>query len=290
MKMGADAVGAKRDGVPTREILEGSAKGFAVMWVTAAAFYEVGSALKDAGLSGSWVKIPVHGITAGLISAAAGGDPTDVRSAFMGAAFGAAGGFAAESFKFDNVGYRALVGAIAARIAGGDAAQGAAWAAAAYLFNELAHPMRTSSAGLQAIAGHEGFSPTIYQDQAGYDTIGYGHKLTAGEAGLYSNGITEEQGLALLRQDVRTAELAVNRLVNVSLSQSQFDALVSFTYNVGSGNFANSTLLQQLNSGNYAGAADQFLRWNRVTINGQSVVSDGLTNRRIAERCMFGGC
>ncbi|MHB8474104.1 MAG: glycoside hydrolase family protein [Gammaproteobacteria bacterium] len=185
---------------------------------------------------------------------------------------------------------RAVLGGTASVMGGGKFANGASTAAFAYLFNNSMH-RSISNSGLQSIANSEGFSSTIYPDQAGNDTIGYGHKLAPGESAIYANGITRDQAFELLRQDVGVAALAVNRLVTVPLSQPQFDALVSFTYNVGSGNFASSTLLQQLNRGNYSGAAGQLLRWNRVTINGQSVVSDGLVNRRADERCMFmGGC
>ncbi len=178
-------------------------------------------------------------------------------------------------------------------LAGGKFANGAITAAFSWAFNdEREHgdnELTISDEGLQAIADHEGFSPMIYKDQAGYDTIGYGHKLHPGETKQYKDGITREQAWKLLRQDVRAAEQAVRRNVTVPLHQNEFDALVSFTYNVGVGNLANSTLLRQLNAGNYGAAADEFLRWNKVTINGQKVVSPGLVNRRAAERCMFLG-
>jgi lysozyme len=155
----------------------------------------------------------------------------------------------------------------------------------------MAAPMSLSAGGLESIARIERFEPNIYRDQAGYDTIGYGHKLLPSELQQYQNGITEADARQLLAQDVGVAERAVNRLVSVPLTQNQFDALVSFTYNAGVGAFTNSTLLSQLNSGNYDGAAGQFGRWNKITIGGQKVESRGLTNRRITEQCMFtGGC
>ncbi len=192
---------------------------------------------------------------------------------------------------FARTAIAATAGGISAELGGGKFANGALSAAFVHLFNgEARKDLRTSISGYKIIMEHEGFMPMIYEDQAGYATIGYGHKLNPGEADLYKNGITKEQALALLKQDVAKAELAVNQLVFVPLSQSQFDALVSFTFNVGRTNFANSTLLKLLNNGNYVGAAEQLLRWNIVTVDGQKIVSKGLVNRRFSERCLFIGC
>jgi len=287
-------------GFVTGAISTGTFKGGVQGAFTAALFYGVGDYISKNGyfdkagninnFANYASAIALHGVV-GCVSSVTGGGKCG--AGFLSAAFSkAATPWTGKMDMPTGTLVSAVIGGTLSELGGGNFANGASTAAFGYLFNQAAHasPMRTSNAGLQAIAGYEGFSPTIYQDQAGYDTIGYGHKLTSGEAVLYSNGISKEEGLALLKQDVRTAELTVNRLVDVPLSQSQFDALVSFTYNVGGGNFATSTLLQQLNSGNYAGAADQFLRWNKVTIDGQSVVSDGLTSRRTAERCMFTGC
>ena len=190
------------------------------------------------------------------------------------------------------------VGGTVSKMTGGKFSNGAITAAFANLFNQQQSKKTkaqkaTSEAGLKAIMEHEGFRESVYKDAAGHPTIGYGHKLTASEieSGIFANGITEEQGMALLRQDLTVAETAVRKNVQVSLTQNQFDALVSFTFNVGGGNLRRSTLLSQLNAGNYSGAADQFLRWNKVRINGQLTSSKGLSNRRSTERCMFlGGC
>ncbi|EDH9820259.1 TPA_asm: lysozyme, partial [Salmonella enterica subsp. enterica serovar Typhimurium] len=75
----------------------------------------------------------------------------------------------------------------------------------------------------------------------------------------------------------------VSRLVKVKLTQGQFDALVSFAYNLGARTLSSSTLLRKLNSGDYAGAADEFLRWNKAG----GKVLNGLTRRREAERALF---
>ncbi len=91
--------------------------------------------------------------------------------------------------------------------------------------------------------------------------------------------ITQEQASALLLQDVASAVAAVNRLVTVPLTQNQFDALVDFTFNSGQGNLASSTLLRELNAGNTAGAAAQFLVW----VYAGGVKLPGLVKRRQAE-------
>jgi lysozyme len=125
----------------------------------------------------------------------------------------------------------------------------------------------------------EGFSPTAYQDVKGVWTIGYGH------TGNVQPGDTRTQAQAQqdLIDDVAIAVRAVNAGVGVPLTQNQYDALVSFTYNVGNNAFLASTLLAKLNAGDYQGAADQFARWNKS--GGKAVA--GLTNRREAERETF---
>lgn len=141
--------------------------------------------------------------------------------------------------------------------------------------------MKLSDAGLQLIADFEGFRAHVYRDIAGYPTIGYGHKLRDGER--YPDGIDAASALALLREDAGTAAACVNRLVTVPLTQHQFDALVSFTYNLGCGALQRSTLLRLLNAGDYTGASRELLRWDRAA----GSISEGLLNRRVAERALF---
>jgi len=137
-----------------------------------------------------------------------------------------------------------------------------------------------SNEGLALTEQFEGLRLTAYQDSVGVWTIGYGHTGPDVYPGLT---ITQEQASALLLQDVATAVATVNRLVTVPLTQNQFDALVDFVFNVGSGNFASSTLLRELNAGNTAGAAAQFLVW--VYAGGVQV--PGLLRRRQAEQALF---
>jgi len=145
--------------------------------------------------------------------------------------------------------------------------------------------MLLSKQGLEFIKRRERFEPRTYLDSAGHPTIGYGHKLLPSES--YPNGISKPDAEKLLVQDVAAAEGAVRRNVTVELTQSQFDALVSFTYNEGPKNFAGSTLLRRLNAGDFAGAAAEFPIWNKETRNKQLVVNDGLTNRRHCEQRLF---
>lgn len=138
---------------------------------------------------------------------------------------------------------------------------------------------KTSQAGVNLIKSFEGCKLTAYQDSAGVWTIGYGHT-----SGVYSGmKITEAQAEQYLKGDLVTAENAVNGKVTYSIKQNQFDALVSFTYNVGSGNFGSSTLLKKLNQGDINGAANEFGKW--IYAGGQ--VLDGLVKRRAAEKEMF---
>lgn len=110
-------------------------------------------------------------------------------------------------------------------------------------------------------------------------TIGYGHTHTT-KQGMK---ITEAQAEKFLYLDIAWAEEAVNTLVKVRLTQNQFDALVSFVFNVGAGAFSKSTLLRLLNAGDYEGAANQFLRWNKQ----KGKVLNGLTRRRQEEMELF---
>lgn len=138
---------------------------------------------------------------------------------------------------------------------------------------------RINETGLELIKDFEGLRLSAYQDAVGVWTIGYGHTSTA----YPGQRITIAQATALLRQDVANFENAVTQAVRVPITENQFAALVSFTYNVGSGALNSSTLLRKLNAGDTFGAASEFLRWNRAGGN----VLAGLTRRREAERSLF---
>lgn len=145
--------------------------------------------------------------------------------------------------------------------------------------------MKIGKKGLDLIKSFEGLKLKPYLDSAGIPTIGYGTIM-------YDNGkrvsmqdppITEDQANQYLEYEVNEKTAAVNQFVTIAINQNQFDALVCFAYNVGVGALQKSTLLKLLNSGDYAGAADQFLRWNKA--GGKEI--PGLTRRRQAERALF---
>ncbi|RJL53221.1 lysozyme [Pectobacterium carotovorum] len=142
-------------------------------------------------------------------------------------------------------------------------------------------PEKINDAGLNLIKSFEGLRLTKYLDTAGKWTIGYGHLIRPNEN--FDNGITSQEADLLLQQDVKTAEMGVQRYVSVDLNGNQFGALTSFTYNLGVGNLKTSTLLRLLNQKEYDAAAAQFLRWNKA---GGQVVK-GLTRRREAEKTLF---
>jgi len=143
--------------------------------------------------------------------------------------------------------------------------------------------MQTSRRGITMIKRHEGLRLRAYLCPAGVWTIGYGSTFDV-SPGLE---ITEDEAEQRLRRDLRTAERAVTRLVTAPLTQSQFDALVSFTFNLGEGNLANSTLLRKLNARDYIGAQAEFARWRNARVNGVLTPLPGLIRRRADEASHF---
>ena len=115
--------------------------------------------------------------------------------------------------------------------------------------------------GINLIKQFEGFEPKIYLDAAGLPTIGYGHLLRSSEAEMFKDGISPEAGGALLIKDVLSAETAVLRLIHTPVTDGQFDALVSFTFNLGSGALQRSTLRRKVNREEHDEVPEQFLRW-----------------------------
>lgn len=144
--------------------------------------------------------------------------------------------------------------------------------------------MKTSQRGIEFIKNEEGCKLRAYRCPAGVLTIGVGHTSAAGTPQVEENMvITEREAEAILASDLRKFEADILRLVEAPLTQSQFDALVSFVFNIGTAAFARSTLLRKLNKGDYAVAAAEFPRWNKS--NGK--VLRGLVNRRAKEAALF---
>lgn len=132
----------------------------------------------------------------------------------------------------------------------------------------------------------KGFSPVVYRCPAGQKTIGWGHRLMAGER--FQEPITEPRAERLLRADLMNAFEIVRQYVTVRLTQSMVDALCSFVFNLGAGRFLGSSMLDFLNSGDYVAAADEFPKWNKASDqHGNKIPLPGLTQRRKAERELF---
>ena len=142
-----------------------------------------------------------------------------------------------------------------------------------------------TSGSLSVLMHYEGIKTKAYLDEAGVPTICYGHTTHVSMGDI----ATPEQCEQYLKDDLKPAQAAVARLVRVQLTQSQFDALTIFVFNVGSGNFQTSTMLRKINAGDMVGASQEFRRWNmlRDARTGQLRVSKGLINRREAEYQLF---
>ena len=149
--------------------------------------------------------------------------------------------------------------------------------------------MKSSDKLLELIKESEGFSSSPYLCPAKIPTIGYGSTRYPDnrKVSLTDNPITKEEATTYLRFDVIDAEKLVTKSVTVPLTQGQFDALVDFVYNLGSGAFLGSTLLKVLNNGEYSTASNEFIKWNKARVDGTLKELPGLTKRRKAEQLLF---
>lgn len=145
--------------------------------------------------------------------------------------------------------------------------------------------MKINQAALDLVKEFEGLKLTAYQDPVGIWTIGYGTTAAAGLGIVPKSGmtITEAQAASYLMRGLEKFADQIKGGITVPVTGNQFGALVSLAYNIGPGAFLKSTLLRKLNAGDYAGAADQFLVWNKA----KGKVLKGLTRRREAERALF---
>jgi lysozyme len=139
--------------------------------------------------------------------------------------------------------------------------------------------MTHSQAASDLVKQFEGRRLTAYQDGNGIWTIADGHTGGVKEG----DTCTQEQADIWLNEDLAIVDRALNKLVRVELTQNQYDALVSFVYNIGAYHFMFSTCLKDLNDGDLEGAANGILLWNKVA----GKVSEGLVRRRAAEKALF---
>ncbi|HRR96730.1 MAG TPA: lysozyme [Candidatus Ratteibacteria bacterium] len=139
---------------------------------------------------------------------------------------------------------------------------------------------KISHRGLKLIAGYEGFRAKPYICAGGFPTIGFGHKILSNEK---FSEITFQEAEEILRKDCEIAEQAVNKMVKVEINQDIFDALVSFAFNVGAGNFEKSSVLKNLNKSDYYNCALSFCLWNKAG----GKILQGLINRRAEEQLIF---
>lgn len=137
--------------------------------------------------------------------------------------------------------------------------------------------------GIALIKRFESFASNVYICPAGYPTIGYGHVVKADEQERFAGGITEDQATELLGFDVAIAERAVLRFITVPLTDGQFDALVSFTFNLGSGALQRSTLRRKVNREEHDDVPAEFMKW--VWADGRKL--KGLVKRRKAESIIY---
>jgi len=143
--------------------------------------------------------------------------------------------------------------------------------------------LQLSDNGIDLIVSFEGLKLAPYLDSAGYATIGIGHLIRKGPILPTDQSITQAQAYAFFRQDAAGAVHAVNTFVTFTLTQNQFDALVSWTYNLGAGTLEHSTVLTLLNQGSYIEASHHMLLYNE---SGGRVIP-GLVRRRAAEVELF---
>ena len=137
--------------------------------------------------------------------------------------------------------------------------------------------------GLALIERFEGFAPEVYVCPGGWPTIGYGHVVRDDERERFVGGIDETTAEELLRLDVETAERAVLRFIRVPLVDGRFDALCSFTFNLGAGALQRSTLRRKVNRGEHDAVPDELQRW--VWAGGYKL--KGLMRRREAEAGLY---
>ncbi|NJO95509.1 MAG: lysozyme [Hyellaceae cyanobacterium CSU_1_1] len=148
-------------------------------------------------------------------------------------------------------------------------------------------PKPISKVAINLIKEFEGFKDYAYIDTDGTPVIGYGLSKIGGVPVQIGDRISTTQADAALNAHVREIHRELDEAVKVDLSDRQLSAITSLAYNVGVDGVKNSTLVQKINAQDYAGAADEFLRWDKANLQGALVQMPGLTRRRTAERQLF---
>lgn len=154
--------------------------------------------------------------------------------------------------------------------------------AAIHLTNPITHIeenlMAITASTIDYITEEEGFRNKAYKDSKGLWTIGVGHLIKKDEPHLLNAVLSDQEVKDLLKSDLKWCSEAVESSVKVPLNQNQFDALYSLCFNIGETNFKKSTVVRRLNTGDYKGAADAILMWNKPAV---------LEKRRRRERELF---
>jgi len=159
--------------------------------------------------------------------------------------------------------------------------------------NERTKSWEYSQQAMDLIKKFEGFRAKLYNDPVGHCTIGYGTLVHTGNCNgaaseqPYLQGVSEDEAIKLIKGRVDEFQKTINDLVTVELNQNQYDSLLSFVYNIGSGKFKDSTLLKVLNQGKYTDVPGEMKKWTKGTIDGKLVDLPGLVNRRNAESSLF---
>lgn len=148
--------------------------------------------------------------------------------------------------------------------------------------------MTTSNTGVILIAHFESFSPVAYQDVADIWTIGYGTTRISGQPVVKGMTCTEDEARQYLATDLKAVESQLEKVCKGTVTQNQFDGLASLVYNIGIGNFQQSTILRKINStGANTVTEDNFTSWNKARINGTLQPVNGLTRRRKSEYHLY---
>lgn len=155
--------------------------------------------------------------------------------------------------------------------------------------------MKMSKSGIETLDGHEGFVPHPYLDVAKVWTIGFGNTYYENGTPVTKNDphISKARGIELKMNIINQIFAPAVNLIFAKeiaagkVNQNMFDALVSFSYNVGTEGLKTSQVAKKLKAGDKAGAANAMLAWNKITVNGVKKISDGLVNRRNKEKALF---